>query len=132
MLTTVESPAPLNPSGWTEYWEEYFGYPVVEGMSGRTLPLMTFHKSVPNGTYNVYANLDTSAYRRFRYFYSFNDAANPQARYVDVAQVEGDAEYLLGTVTVTDGQFSLYTNRTDALTGDNWYFAWCWIRLVAQ
>ena len=37
--------------------------------------------------------------------------------HIDLPRVEGDGERLLGTVTVTDGQFSLYTRRTDAISG---------------
>ena len=61
--------------------------------------------------------------------FSFNDPNNPEAMHVDLPEVEGDGERFLGTVTVTDGQFSLYTRRTDVLSGTDWFCAWGWIRL---
>lgn len=132
VLTTFSNYSQLNPNAWNEFWEEWFGYPVVMGHSGnKSLPTMRFYRSVPNGTYEVYANLAGLGGSAARYYYSFNDPANPLARSVDVPAGAVDAEYYLGTVTVTNGQFSLYTRRTDALTaGNDWYFAWGWVKLM--
>ncbi len=129
VFSTTESPASLSPTRWNEYWEDYYGYPVMEAMSGSTMPTMSFSRTVPNGTYRVYANLYSSGDRQFRYFYSFNNPSNPEAMHIDLPAIEADQEHYLGSVTVTDGHFSLYTRRTDALTGVDWYYAWCWIRL---
>ena len=93
--------------------------------------MMRFYGAVPNGSYRVIANL----YRTndFRYYYGF-DPATPRESFVDVTTGPiGDfAEFDLGTVTITDNMFTLYTDHADVITdrGAFPYYGWAWVRLV--
>jgi peptidoglycan/xylan/chitin deacetylase (PgdA/CDA1 family) len=123
-------------SGWTNYWDQWLSIPAVFGFTGdKTLPTERFYRNVPNGTYDVIAGLTRSVAASYRYYYSFS-STNPQALYIDAphrASYEEPmyGEYYLGTVTVTNGQFSLYTNRIDSTTaGTDWFGGWAWVKLM--
>ena len=45
-------------------------------------------------------------------------------------EVKKNSDVSLGTVTVTDGQFALYTQKADAVSGGDGYVGWSFIKLV--
>ena len=119
---------------WTEFLYGSRPFPSVMGSALHTpvQPTMHFFTSgIPNGTYQVFANLyDTMP---LRYYFGYT-SGNPQALSINTA---GGAtgtehrEYNLGTVTVTNGTFNLYANRADELPGATYdIFGWAWIRLA--
>ncbi len=64
----------------------------------------------------------------YRVYYSF-DESNPSQNSVDISEkTEAD----LGTVTVTNGEFNLYTQKADAVTGPEGYVGWAFIKLFAE
>ena len=101
------------------------------------LPEMRFYASgIPNGQYEVFANLYTSAAGRdMRYYYGYT-TGNPKANYVDTIGGSGGTtqfqEYSLGTITVTDGNFNIYVRDADLLSGSYPYFGWAWIKLAGR
>ena len=135
--TGTGEPLPLNTSIWNEYWHNtswtgprYLGSPVVYcHTSNDSLPVMKFYHNVPNGEYDVVASIiEYDPGRTYRLYYSF-DEANPSQYSVDV---EKNSEVSLGTVTVTDGQFALYTQKADAISGGDGYVGWAFIKLITQ
>ena len=84
-----------------------------------TLPTMQFYANgIPNGRYQVYANLYDNV--PMRYYFGFT-SANPSASYVETtggATGTQHREYNLGTVDITDNAFSLYVNDAQRLGGD--------------
>ncbi len=127
----------FSTSVWNEYWHNtswtgprYIGSPVVYcHTSNDSLPVMKFYLNVPNGEYEVRAVIiayDTD--RTYRLYYSF-DEGNPSQYNVEV---NGNSDVLLGTVTVTDGQFALYTQKADVVSGSDGYIGWAYIKLFAQ
>jgi hypothetical protein len=124
-------------TGWTNYWDQWLSIPAVVAYTGdKALPTERFYKTgVPNGTYNVIAGLVRSATFDYRYYYSF-DSANPRALSINVPHRTNGYEdpmygdYFLGTVTVTNGEFSLYTNRADGTSGTDWMAGWAWVKLM--
>ena len=123
---------------WTEFlWVGGRDYPSVLASVNEinTLPTLRFYASdVPNGEYEVWANLYTNvAGRNMRYFYGFTPG-DVRAHYVDTVGGAGGAdqheEYSLGTVTITDGNFNLYVKDAEKLSGDYTFFGWAWIRLA--
>ena len=142
VLTSFEADslgfATFNTSVWNEYWHDYrfwidprySGTPVVYcHTSNDTLPVMKFHRYLPNGVYDVRATIiEYDAGRTYRLFYSFNDSVNTSQDSVEVSQ---NSDVSLGTVTVTNGQFALYTQKADAVSGGDGYVGWAYIRLKA-
>jgi len=116
---------------WDEFKYHLRDYPGVFASQTENPPVMEFSGVVPNGTYQVIANLYWS--NDYRYYYGFEPGA-PRAFSVDVTNgPAGDfAEFDLGTVTVTDNVFALYTDHADVLydRGSFPYYGWAWIRLV--
>lgn len=135
ILTETTDAALLNATDnqWTEFLYAPRGYPGIFAAVTETPPLMRFYQAVPNGTYQVIANLYWG--RNVRYFWGYS-ASTPDQYSGDVTSgVFGDfAEYSLGTVAVTNGVFELFTRRADALAGpsDNPYYGWAWIKLIPQ
>ena len=130
ILPTFSDYSQINSGSWNEYWPQFSGYPRIMGHSGNdSLPTLRFSSSVPNGTYDVYANLAGSSQSTYRYFYGL-DTSSPVDSSVDVANQTGFREHYLGTVTITDGQFELYVQKADAVQGSDGYFAWTWVKLV--
>ena len=89
---------------------------------------------IANGTYQVYANLYTGqSGRNMRYFWGYAPG-NAKQYFVDTVGGSGGptehTEYLLGSVAITDGTFSLYAQDADLLSGSYAVFGWAWIRLV--
>ena len=85
---------------------------------------------IPNGRYEIIANLYDNA--AMRYFFGFSET-DPQARFVQVpggATGEQHNEYSLGVVPITDNNFDLYTNYAELVAGGYEFFGWAWIRLV--
>ena len=127
----------LSTSVWNEYWHNtpyseprYIGSPVVYcHTSNDSLPVMKFYRNVPDGEYEVIASI--IAYdpgRTYRLYYSF-DSLNTSQYNVEVNE---NNDVSLGTVTVTDGQFVLYTQKADAVTGEDGYVGWAFVKLFAQ
>ena len=67
-------------------------------------------------------------YRTYRLYYSF-DEGNPSQYNVEVNE---NSDVSLGTVTITDGQFALYTQKADVVSGDDGYVGWAFIRLIPK
>ncbi len=135
VLVTTTNPADLVTTDnlWTEFYWSGRAYPGIFAAYTETPPLFHCFGTVPNGTYSLAANLYWS--HNLRYYWG-TTSANPEAFSYDVTSGNSGnfAEYTLGTVTVTNGSFDLYTRRADALTGGVNYpfFGWSWIRLVPQ
>lgn len=96
------------------------------------LPTLRFHhEDLPNGRYEVIANLYTAGSKR--YFFGYQPTT-PKSHSVDVLGGTGGAfqfkEHSLGTVDVSDGTFSIYVRDADPLDGNTTSFGWAWIRLV--
>ena len=47
-------------------------------------------------------------------------------------EVNKNSDVSLGTVTVTNGQFALYTQKADAVSGGDGYVGWAFIKLFAK
>ncbi|MFN2154937.1 MAG: hypothetical protein ACK2UX_06850, partial [Anaerolineae bacterium] len=127
--TVYEVPLDID-NQWGEFKWEQRDYPVVIALKTETPGMIKFYGVVANGTYQVYANLFWKD--DFRYYYGY-DPASPRAHSIEVRDgVEGDfSEYELGTVTITDNRFALYTDHADVLIDrDARSYGWGWIRLV--
>ena len=143
VLTYIEQqgtgePLHLNSSVWNEYWHNtswtgprYLGSPVVYyHTSNDSLPVMKFYCNVPNGEYDVVASIiEYDPGRTYRLFYSFNDSVNTSQDSVDVTK---NSDVSLGTVTVTNGQFALYTQNADAISGGDGFVGWAFIKLFPK
>ena len=138
--TTNATDIGLSDGRWTEFlYTAGRSFPtVVAGASeyeSNALPAMRFFTSgLANGTYDVYANLYTQATgRNMRYFWGYSPSDTKHYS-IDTVGGSGGAtehtEYRLGSVTVTDGTFSLYAQDADLLSGSYAVFGWAWIRLV--
>jgi len=127
---------------WTEFWYLNGSRPhptvfaAVDEQEQYGLGVMRFYTStIPNGEYQVIANLYTSSEsgRVMRYYYGYTPG-DPEEFYVDVSGGVGGAdeheEYDLGTVDITDGNFEIYVQDADLQSGAYPYFGWGWIRLV--
>ena len=106
---------------WDEFlWLGFRDYPgVFAGIpeaSGGTLGTFHCFGDVPNGTYDVIANLYHS--RNWRYYWGYS-ASDPQANSYDVTTgPPGDfAEFEIDTITITDGSFDIYMNYGEDLGG---------------
>jgi hypothetical protein len=136
VLTSFEGTGSFNTSTWNEYWHDiqfwvdprFSGSPVVYcHTSNDSLPVMKFYRNVPDGEYEVRATIiEYDALRTYRLYYSFNDSVNTAQDSVDVTK---NSDVSLGTVTVTNGQFALYTQKADVVSGDEGYVGWAWIVL---
>jgi hypothetical protein len=123
------------PGEWTEFHYSSRPFPSVMAAHDEYelygLPLMRFYANgIPNGEYEVIANLYESS--PMRYFYGFT-SGDPFAHYVDTpggAPGTQHREYSLGTVSITDGIFNLYVQDADILGGTYPIFGWAWVRLV--
>ena len=129
--------APFDTSVWNEYWHyssgtepHYYGSPVVYcHTSNKSLPVMKFYRNVPNGEYEVRASIiEYDPDRTYRLYYSF-DEGDPSQYNVEVNE---NSDVSLGTVQITDGQFALYTQKADVVSGDDGYVGWAFIRLIPK
>jgi hypothetical protein len=50
----------------------------------------------------------------------------------DSVEVNKNSDVSLGTVTVINGQFELYTQKASAISGGDGYVGWSYIRLITQ
>jgi len=142
VLTTFTNPALLNDhdGNWDEFlYTSSRPYPTLlaghnEWENNGLAPMHFFASSIPNGTYQVWANLYTV--RDTRYYYGFSEAeVLAGSRWVDVAADtvgEQHTEYLLGTVEITDGNFDLWAGDGDILSGTPYFYGWAWIRLLGS
>ena len=123
-----------NDGQWTELlWVSSRPYPtVLAGVNEEDygLPVMRFYATgIPNGTYEVIANLYDNAPMRYYFSYTSDD---PKTHAIDVpggATGTQHTEYSLGMIDITDGTFNLYVQDADLLGGTYPYFGWAWIRL---
>ena len=141
VLTTTENTTDLveNDGQWTEFlYTPSRDYPsILAGADEEDhgLPVLRFYASgIPNGDYEILANLYTSSSGRdMRYYYGFNPG-EPKAHYVDTVGGAGGSdqheEYSLGTISITDGTINIYVQDADLLAGTYAFFGWAWIRLV--
>jgi hypothetical protein len=135
VLATTSNGANLVPNDnqWTEFLWPVRGYPGVFAAVGETPPVMRFFGAVPNGTYQLRAGLYWNT--NLRYYWG-TSAGTPAQYSVDVTSGSAGnfAEYTLGTVTVTNGTFELFTQRADELAGGTGYpyYGWAWLQLVPQ
>ncbi|MEM3551631.1 MAG: hypothetical protein QXV01_11145, partial [Candidatus Bathyarchaeia archaeon] len=132
---TFTDPAMLNPSdnNWDEFHWIPRGFPGLFVDPRENPPVMKFYADVPNGEYEVVACLYLYIGASYsRYFYSFTNESYPRDKYIDVTRiVPGEyAEYSLGTVTITDGKFTLYTDYAESSTP--YYYGWFWIKLIPR
>ena len=136
--STFENEASFNTSVWNEYWHtvswtdpRFIGTPAVYcHTSNDTLPVMKFYRNVPDGEYEVRATIIAKdPGRTYRLFYSLNDESSPSK---DSVEVNKNSDVSLGTVTVSNGQFELFTQKADAITGGDGYVGWAYIRLITQ
>ena len=140
VLTTTESEATLLSNSASSIWTEFLytasrPFPSIMGSTLHIPMLPTMHffsTDIPDGQYQVYANLYDQSPRR--YYYGYTDV-DPQAQYVDTIgglafPTTQHREYLLGTLNITNNRFDLYVNRAADLPGANYeIFGWAWIRL---
>ncbi len=142
--TTFTDPTLLNDHDGQ--WDEFYNvggrpFPALfaghnEWENNALQPMHFFATGIPNGAYQVYANLYTPYPTRYYFGYTLAEAL-ASAHYVDNVVGAGGAiqfaELLLGTVTVTDGRFDLWAGDGDS-SGANYFYGWAWIRLapVAQ
>jgi hypothetical protein len=138
VLPTTTNSADLIPNDgkWTEF--QYSGRPFPGVFASvdetSTLPIMRFYASgIPNGQYQVIANLFTSdSERDMRYYYGYTPG-NVRAYHVDTVGGSGGStqftEYNLGTITITDNTFNIYVKDADLLSGTYSFFGWAWIHL---
>jgi hypothetical protein len=142
VLVTTTNPADINLADgrWTEFfYQAARPFPTVvagaDEYENSGLPVMRFYASgIPNGSYDVYANLYTStAGRDMRYYYGYSPAA-PKTYFVDTVGGSGGPTehslYRLGSVTITDGNFSIYVQDADLLSGSYPVFGWAWVQLT--
>ncbi|OQY75378.1 MAG: hypothetical protein B6D44_01705 [Ignavibacteriales bacterium UTCHB2] len=134
---TFENEGSFNPAVWNEYWHtvswtdpRYIGTPVVYcHTSNDTLPVMRFYRNVPNGEYEVRATIIAKdPGRTYKLYYSFN-SGNPSQFNINVNK---NSDVSLGTVTVTNGQFELYTKKADVISGSDGYVGWAYVRLITH
>ncbi len=142
VLATHSDPGLLSETDGV--WDEFLyvssrPYPtILAGVEEENhgLPVLHFFGAVPNGTYELVANLYTSGPGRdMRYYYGFAPG-EPKAHYVDTVGGSGGTEqhteYSLGTVAITGGQFDLYVQDADLTGTDDYpFFGWAWVRLIA-
>ena len=96
-------------------------------------PMHFFADNIPDGRYEVWANLYTA--RHTRYYYGFTEAeALANTRWVDNVAGAGGSdqheEYYLGTVVITDGRFDLWAGDGDVINDTSYFYGWAWVRLV--
>jgi len=138
ILETTSDVPTLISNGANALWTEFLytpsrPYPSILASALHTMGLGTMHfyaHGIPNGPYEVIANLYDNA--AMRYFYGFAET-DPQAHFVEVpggATGEQHNEYNLGVVEITDNNFDLYTNYAELIAGGYEFFGWAWIRLV--
>jgi hypothetical protein len=90
---------------------------------------MKFYRSVPNGEYDVRASiLEYDPYRTYKLYYSF-DEGDPSQYNVEVNE---NSDVSLGTISINDGQFALYTQKADVVSGEDGYVGWAFIRLIPK
>lgn len=136
--TFEEGDSSLNTSVWNEYWHNtswtaprYIGTPVVYcHTSNDSLPIMKFYRNIPNGEYEVRATIIAKdPDRTYRLFYSLNDESNPSK---DSVEVTKNSDVSLGTITINNGQFALYTQKAKVVSGDDGFVGWAYIRLITH
>ena len=130
-------PPAFNTSVWNEYWHNttwtgprLIGSPVVYyNTSNNSLPRMKFYRNVPDGVYDVRGTIILkNPGSTYRLYYSF-DSTNISQYNVEVNK---NSDVSLGTVTVTNGQFALYTQNVDVVSGSDGDVGWAFIKLFAK
>lgn len=141
LQTTTDSSALDATDGeWTEFHYISGGRPFPAVFAGADeedhgLPVMRFYAGgVPDGAYEIVANLYTSGTGRdMRYYFGFTEES-PKAFFVDTVGGEGGPdqheEYSLGTVAVSGGTFEIFVSDADLLSGSYPFFGWAWIYLI--
>ncbi len=135
ILETTEEVADLqnDDDQWTEFLlTSNRTYPSVMASVNEDPPILRIYDtSIPNGTYEVVANLyDGSA---LQYYYSY-DLANLDSFMVETqggATGEEHREYSLGEIEITDGNFNIYIHTASLIhSGDYEFYGWSSIRLI--
>lgn len=130
-------PPAFNTSQWNEYWHNttwtgprFIGSPVVYlNTSNDSLPRMKFYRNVPDGVYDVTGTIILkNPGSTYRVYYSFDSTNTSQYNVV----VNKNSDVSLGTVTVTNGQFALYTQNVDVVSGSDGDIGWAFIKLFAK
>lgn len=130
-------PPAFNTSVWNEYWHNttwtgprFIGSPVVYcNTSNNSLPVMKFYSNVADGVYDVTATIILkNPGSTYRLFYSF-DSTNVSQYNVEVNK---NSDVSLGTVTVANGQFALYTQNADVVSGSDGDVGWAFIKLFEK
>ena len=130
-------PPVFNTSVWNEYWHNTFytgprfvGSPVVYyHTSNDSLPAMKFYHNVPDGVYDVSASIILkNPGSTYRLYYSFDSVNTSQYN----VEVNKNSDVSLGTVTVTNGQFAVYTQNADVVSGSDGDVGWAFIKLFAK
>ena len=138
LVTTSDVPtltANSQNAQWTEFlYTQTRPYPSVMASALYTAGLPTMHfyaDAIPNGQYEVFANLYDNAAMRYYYGYSETD---PGANFITTSGgATGDQhrEYSLGIIDITDNSFDLYVNNAQLINpADYDIFGWAWINLV--
>ena len=140
ILTTFSDPLLLNDHDgqWDEFWYQT-GRPFPALLAGHNewennslAPIHFFATDIPNGSYQVWADLYTA--NQTRYYYGYTEAeALTSARWMDNVAGAGGTdqfeEYLLGTITIANGRFDLWAGDGDP-GGVTYLYGWAHIRLA--
>ena len=139
VLTTTSDVPTLTANSQNAQWTEFLyvqsrPYPSVMASALHTTGLPTMHfyaTGIPNGQYEVIANLYDNA--AMRYFFGYTES-DPAAQFVETtggATGTQHREYSLGMITITDNSFDLYVNNAQIITPGGYdIFGWAWIRLA--
>ncbi len=145
VLPTITNGGLLNDhdGNWDEFWSQgYRPTPAIyaghnEFENNGLQPMHFFSDGIPNGSYEVRANLYTYIHTRYYYGFTRNEA---MAKTRSVDNVKGEqngtgglefAEYSLGTLSITNGRFDLWASDGDVINDTAYLFGWGAIRLVA-
>ena len=138
VLTTTSDVDTLTYNAAAGQWTEFLytagrPYPTILASAQHTATLPTMHfyaGGIPNGRYQVIANLYDNA--PMRYYFGYTSADPSALNVVTAGSATGTEhrEYSLGTVDITNNAFNLYTNKATQLGGNYEMFGWAWIRLA--
>ena len=137
VLVTTSDVNTLNSNSANAQWTEFLytaarPYPSILASALHTTGLPTMHfyaNGIPNGRYEVIANLYDNAAMRYYYGFTSDDTIAHSVATAGGATGTQHQEYSLGVVEVTDNSFNLYTNYAELISGTYELFGWAWVRL---